>query len=93
MIVLNGTHADKIDVNDSDNVRAGNTCMFLGKLFISYSRYDELILARLAAIYMIVCIEKGSVLDHKWHLVALMHYLKVSILVQLSDVYFFIIAW
>ena len=66
--------------------------MFLSELLISYPRYDELIFARLAPIYMIVCVEKGSVFDHKRHLVALVHDLKVAVLVNWRDVYFFIIT-
>ena len=66
--------------------------MLLSELFISYPRDDELVLARFAPINMIVSIEKGSIFDHEGHFVALVHHLKVAILVDWSDENFFVIG-
>lgn len=83
---------DKVDIDATDDITTGNARMLLCKFFIADSRDNELILARLAPINMIVSVEKGPIADHQRHLVPLVHNLKVAICVDLGDLNFLVIS-
>ena len=75
----------------SNYILANNSWMFLCKFFVANSGYHKLIFARFTAVDMIICVEKWPITDHKWHLIALMHNLKLTIHIHRCDLDLFVI--
>ena len=79
VIVPNGSHPNKVHINDADDVLASNASVLFRELFIALPRDKKLIFASLAAVDMIVSVKERSIVNHEGHLKALMHDLEVTI--------------
>ena len=66
--------------------------MLLCEPLIANARYNELIFAGLAAIDMVVSVKKAPIGYHKWHLVALVDDLVVTVPVNRLDLYFLVVG-
>ena len=58
VLVANGPHAYEVDQNDANDVFACDSSMFLREFLVAYPRYNELVLARLTPINVVVSVEK-----------------------------------
>ena len=59
--------------------------MLLRELLVTNTTDDELVLTRLTAIDVVICVEEGTIGNHKGHLEALVRDLKVTILINCLD--------
>ena len=59
--------------------------MLLSKVFVPQTRTYELVLTWLTTLYLVVSVDERSVFEHQRHLIALMHNLKVAILIYGRD--------
>ena len=75
-------HSDKVQVNTADDVATRQARMLLRELLVTNTTYDELVLTRLTAIDVVICVEEGTIGDHKGHLKALVRDLEVTILIN-----------
>jgi hypothetical protein len=76
---------DEVDVDCAQHVFANQFLVLMLEVLIAPAGYNELIFARLAAINLVVAIEKGSVADEDWHLETLVHKSKVLFVGQSGD--------
>ena len=91
VIVANWSHTNEVDQNYANDVFASDSRVSLSKFLISNPRNNELVLARLTTIYVVIGVEKGPIIDHKGHLKALMHDLKIAIPVHRRNLHFLVI--
>lgn len=92
ILVPNGTHSNKVDIDSTYHVSPRSSCMLFCEPLIANARYNELVFPRLAAIDVIVSVKKASIVDHKGHLVALVHDLVVTVPVNGLDLYFLVVG-
>lgn len=84
-VVAGWPDADVVDVHFSDDVFTGKGGVFFNEFFVPKTRCQKLILARLAAIHVVVGVEKRSIAEHPGHFPTLMCYLKSGVLVDDFD--------
>ena len=89
--VADWSHPDEVEQNYANNIFARNSSMLPGEFLVAAARHDELILAGLAPIDMVVSIEEGSVADHEWHFVALVDYLEVTVPINRCDAHLLVV--
>ena len=60
---------------------------------VAQPRDDELVLTRFTPVNVVVCVEKGAIVDHEGHLVALVHNLEIAIEVNWSNLHLLVVLW
>ena len=82
LFVAQGPHGDQVQINPANHVFASHPRMLISKPLITLPRDDKLVLAWLLAVDVVVRVEEGSVVEHEGHLVLLVHYLEVTVPLQ-----------